>query len=123
MAQQFTRSDRVAEAIQKELAQIIAREFEIHELGLLTLSYVKVSRDFAQAKIYFTVLQEEKKAVALEQLNEGAAHFRHLLSKRLSTRTVPKLKFFYDEALERAQKVNQLIETAIQKDKDEDSSS
>ncbi len=108
MSNDFKRTDRVGEMIQRKLASIIQQE--IGQSGFVTLSSVTVARDLAHAKVYFTVFNADHKATE-DLLNANAAHFRTLLSKILTTRTVPQLHFIYDTSLEYAQKLTRLIDS------------
>jgi ribosome-binding factor A len=102
---------RVADQIQRDLAEMIQREIPGTRAGLITLSGVEVSPDYAHAKVYFTVLGAEP-AVAARALNDKAGYFRSLLFKRLSIHTIPRLTFVHDASVERGFALDRLIETA-----------
>ena len=124
MAKEFSRSQRVGDHIQKELASIIRMPVRDAGLGLVTISAVDLSTDLSHAKIYVTCLgmgqeidQESEldstsdRAEILTMLNDNAPQFRHQLSKILTTRIVPKLKFMFDESLEQANRLTSLIDS------------
>ena len=122
MAKEFSRSQRVGDHIQKELATIIQMPVRDAGLGLVTISAVDLSTDLAYAKIFVTWLGmdhaeshkydlSDDRAKVLVMLNDNAAQFRHQLSKILTTRTVPKLKFMFDENLEQANRLTSLIDS------------
>jgi len=127
MAREYRRSQRVGDHIQKELATIIQMPVRDAGLGLVTISAVDLSTDLAYAKIFVTCLGMEhvennplesgKHALSddrvevLDMLNDNAAQFRHQLSKILTTRTVPKLQFMFDENLEQANRLTSLIDS------------
>ncbi len=122
MAKEFSRSQRVGDHIQKELATIIQMPVRDAGLGLVTISAVDLSTDLAYAKIFVTCLGmdhaeshkydlSDDRAKVLVMLNDNAAQFRHQLSKILTTRTVPKLKFMFDENLEQANRLTSLIDS------------
>lgn len=112
MAKEFSRSRRVADLIQRELATLIQRDIQDHDLGMVTVSTIDVSPDLKNAKVFFTCIGN---TVAIEQvvvrLNEHIGPFRHELSKTLILRSVPKLKFVYDYSLDRANKLTSLIDS------------
>jgi len=112
MAKEFSRSRRVADLIQRELAVLIQRDIQDHALGMVTVSTVDVSPDLKNAKVFFTCIGN---TVAVEdvfiRLNEHIGQFRHELSKSLILRSVPKLKFAYDYSLDRANKLTSLIDS------------
>jgi len=116
MAKEFSRSQRVGDHIQKELATIIQMPVRDAGLGLVTISAVDLSTDLAYAKIFVTCLgididSVSDRAKVLAMLNDNAAQFRHQLSKILTTRTVPKLQFMFDENLEQANRLTSLIDS------------
>lgn len=110
MGQNFKRTDRIAEMIQRKLGQIIPLEVKDPRLnGLVTLSAVKVAADLSHAKIYFTVLDEDKK-LAASVLNASATYLRTALARSITLRTVPQLHFVYDESIEYGQRLSRLID-------------
>jgi ribosome-binding factor A len=120
MAREFSRSQRVGDHIQKELAAIIQVPVRDAGTGLVTISAVNLSTDLAYAKIYVTFLgsgsgnvlgEASDKEAILAMLNDHAAQFRHQLSKILTTRVVPKLQFMFDESLEQANRLTSLIDS------------
>ena len=116
MAKEFSRSQRVGDQIQKEMAKIIQMPVRDAGLGLVTISAVDLSTDLSHAKIYVTCLgididSTSDRADILAMLNDNAPQFRHQLSKILTTRIVPKLKFMFDESLEQANRLTSLIDS------------
>lgn len=116
MAKEFSRSQRVGDQIQKEMATIIQMPVRDAGLGLVTISAVDLSTDLSHAKIYVTCLgididSTSDRAEILTMLNDNAPQFRHQLSKILTTRIVPKLKFMFDESLEQANRLTSLIDS------------
>lgn len=112
MPREYGRNTRVADQIQRELALILQREQMSTGLMLVTVSAVDLSPDLKNAKVFFTSLDPGRSHTEVTDiLNEHAGHFRHLLSRLLSTRTVPRLKFVYDESVERGTRLNSLIDT------------
>lgn len=112
MASAFKRTDRIAEMIQRKLAQIIPQEIRDPRMkGFVTISAVKVAADLSHAKVYFTVLNDDK-ALITKILNASASYLRTALSRTVSVRTVPQLHFVYDESIEYGQKLSRLIDQA-----------
>lgn len=110
MSQNFKRTDRVAEMIQRKLSQILPKEVKDPRLtGFVTLSAVKVAADLGHAKVYFTVLNDDKELVA-SILNAAASYLRSVLARSITLRTVPQLHFVYDESIEYGQRLSRLID-------------
>ena len=106
------RGQRVADQIQRDLAGLVQREISTARAGLVTLTGVEVSPDYAHAKVYFTTLGAEPE-VAARALNEKSGYFHSLLFKRLSIHTIPTLKFVHDTSVERGFAIDQLISEAV----------
>ena len=118
MPREYGRNKRVADLVQRELAEIIQREQTDTGIQLVTVSYVDVSPDLSHAKVFVTCLDTNKsKHEVIEILNKFAGHFRHFLSKRLTLRIVPRIKFYYDESVERGTYLSALIDS-LNKDKE-----
>ena len=105
------RSFRVADQIQRDLSELL-RELKDPRLGLVTISHVDVSPDYAHAQVYFSVLVGDPQASA-DALNEAAGFLRNGLFKRLQIHTVPTLHFVFDRTTERAADMNALIAKAV----------
>lgn len=122
MAQEFSRTRRVGEQIQRELAALIQFEMKDPRLGMVTVSSVDVSRDLSVAKVYFTVLgkSEADSQQSLEALNHAAGFLRKELGRGLQLRSVPRLQFYYDSSIERGAHLSALIQAAVNRDNNED---
>ena len=108
------RARRVGEQLQRELAGLIQRELNDPRVQWVTVSAVKVARDFAHAKVYVTVLNEsERLAPALAALEHAAGFLRHELGRRMRMRVIPQLHFVYDESVERGTRLSKLIDDAV----------
>lgn len=107
------RNLRLADQIQKDLAVLIQRELDISRAGLITLSGVELSADYAHAKVYFTVLGAEPEA-ATAALREKAGWLHSQLFKMLHIHTVPTLHFHHDAQIVRGIEMSQLIDRALQ---------
>ena len=116
------RGFRVADQIQRDLSELIAREVKDPRVGMVTLNAVEVTPDYAHAKVFFSVLTGDPQETQ-EALNHAAGHLRNLLFKRLHIHTVPTLHFMFDRTTERASDMNALIAKAVaSRSKDDDAS-
>lgn len=110
MPREFTRSDRVAAQIQRELAELLRTQIKDPTLGMVTLSDVEVTRDMSLAKAYVTFLGTDatpKQCVKI--LAEAAPMLRHELGKRMRLRVMPELRFIHDESIERGLRMQALL--------------
>ena len=114
MPREFPRARRVAEQIQRELAELIQLELMDPRLGMVSISGVEVSRDLAYATVYFTVLGKEgQNKDTGKVLNHAAGFLRRRLGQQMITRTVPELRFVHDRSLEKGARLSALIDKAV----------
>lgn len=119
MPREFTRSDRVSDAIQRLLAQVIPAEIRDPRVGMVNINEVTVTRDMAFAKVYVTFVgrdDEKESLAAAAVLNKASGFLRTFLAKELSMRTVPKLQFIYDKTSVKGQALSSLIDRAMKED-------
>lgn len=108
------RSARIADQIQRSLAELIRTEVRDPRVGLVTLTGVELSRDQSHAKVYFTVMGAGADAgEATLGLTHAAGFLRSELAHRLTTRKVPELHFHFDESVERGVRLSRLIDEAV----------
>ena len=121
MAREFTRSQRVADYLQRELSTLIQREVRDPRVGMVSVTGVDVSRDIGYAKIHYTVLGAENADEAKEStdvLNKAAGFLRKQLSRDSNMRSVPQLRFYFDNSVGRGRYMEDLIDRAGQADKE-----
>lgn len=119
MTKEFSRLDRVAGQLQRELALLIHNELKDPRVGFVTISEVQLSKDMAHAKVYFTLLDAspEAREKAESALNHAAGFLRHMIGKNMSLRITPHLVFRFDEAPRRGEHLAAVIEKAIADDR------
>ncbi|PTB85211.1 30S ribosome-binding factor RbfA [Pseudidiomarina aestuarii] len=119
MGKDFSRTDRVGQQYQREIAMILQREIKDPRVSLVTVSAVEVSRDLAYAKVFVTFMQDDDNAVkaGLKVLNEASGFIRSLLGKRVRARITPKLRFVHDPSLNEGIRMSRLVDEAIRNDK------
>src|SRR3954464_12315121 len=91
---------RVADQIQRDLAEIIAFELKDPRVGMITITEVQVTPDYAHAKVFFTMLNDSKEAIqhTVDGLTKAAGFIRVQLGRRLTIHTLPQLHFFHDSS-------------------------
>ena len=111
MPRDFSRSARVSEVIQREVANIIQKGMNDPRAAAVTITYTKMTRDMSSARIYF-IMQGDKKAIKDTEkvLNKAAGFIRHELREGVDLRYIPKLTFAYDQSIERSLRVGKLID-------------
>ncbi len=118
MPKDFSRSLRIADQIQRELADLIQNEIKDPRVKQITITAVEVTRDYSHAKIFYTTLVHRDESSLVEEGLEHAKGFlRSNLSHRMKLRLVPQLHFVYDESVERGFRLSKLIDEAVSQDK------
>jgi ribosome-binding factor A len=120
MAKEFSRTDRVADYLQRELAALIQRVIRDPRVGMVSVTGVDVSRDLGHAKVYYTLLSadgDDPIEECTEVLNKAAGFLRSQLSKDSNMRSVPQLRFFFDSSVGRGRYLEDLISKATDADR------
>jgi ribosome-binding factor A len=106
----IARPSRVGDQLRAEIADLIAREVHDPGIGFLTITYVKVTPDLQTARVYYTTLGDAKARKESARALERARPFlRRQIGRRLRLKRVPELEFFFDEAIERGDRIEQLL--------------
>lgn len=117
MAKEFSRSQRVAEQLRRELADLLQFEVKDPRVGRVTVTEVEVSGDMAHAKIYYSAPPTAQDTGESQKgLEKSAGFLRGQLAKRMMLRTVPQLHFIYDASIDRGMRLSQLIDEALAPD-------
>lgn len=108
----FQRSDRVAEQIRRDLADLIRSELKDPRVGMISLTDVQLTPDYAHAKVFFTTLQSEHLEEIQVGLKRASGFLRRELGRRIHIHTLPELHFVYDNSIERGASLSLLINEA-----------
>ncbi len=119
MSKEFSRTQRVSQQLQKELALILQREVRDSRIGMVTISDVEVSRDLAYAKVFVTFLciGEQTPESCLAALKEHEVPIRMALGKRIRHRLTPEVRFTYDNTLVEGMRMSNLVSEVLNDDK------
>ena len=120
MPREFTRSERVSDAIQQEVSVLICDSIRDPRVGMVSVTDVEVSRDLAYAKVHVTFVGEKSEAEieeAIRALNGAAGYLRKLLASSIKMRKTPQLTFLFDESGRRGQQLSALIDYAVSSEK------
>jgi len=118
MPKEFSRSQRMAEQIRRELSQLIRDEIKDPRVSWVSVTSVKCSKDLAHAVVYFSQLQSDDVEETTQALNRAAGFLRRQLSSIIRSRIVPTIKFVHDNSLERGADMDALIAKARAADGD-----
>jgi ribosome-binding factor A len=108
------RGTRVAEQLLHELAQLVRAEVKDPRVGLVTLTGVELTPDYAYATVYFTALPDDEASLArsLEGLRKAAGFLRSQIGRRVRIHTTPELRFKHDQSVARGAEMSVLIDAA-----------
>lgn len=110
------KTERLGNMLHREISQILMTEIKDKDLKFVTITNIDLSSDLSFAKVYFQTLNENKEKV-LKDLNNAKGFIRSLLIKRkIEIRTMPELKFIYDESTEYGNKIDTIIDNIHKKD-------
>lgn len=109
----FSRKDRVNEQIRRELADLIRGELKDPRVGMVSITEVEVTPDYAHAKVWFSTLAgDDKVPEILHGLKQASGFLRRELGRRIRIHTTPELHFVHDVSLERGAGLSKLIDEA-----------
>ncbi len=112
---EYARTERVGTELRRELAEVLRDEVKDPRLQVITLQEVRVSRDLAHAKVYFTCFPDDEGGDEQARLLNGrlAGFLRRTLARRVRLRTVPELRFIHDESISQGEHLTSLIEETM----------
>ncbi|CAM3602455.1 ribosome-binding factor A [Rouxiella silvae] len=124
MAKEFSRTQRVSQEMQKEIAIILQREVKDPRVGMATVSGVEVSRDLAYAKVFVTFLDvlttepqdPDRVKNGIKALQDAQGFIRTLIGKAMRLRVVPELTFAYDDSLVEGMRMSNLVTNVVKND-------
>jgi ribosome-binding factor A len=108
------RTLRVADQIQRELAEIIRTELKDPRVAMITLTGVEVTADYAHAKVFYTLMgSAEQRAETEVGLKQAGGFLRSQIARRIKLHSIPQLHFVYDASVERGFELSRLIDEAV----------
>lgn len=115
------RGARVAEQVHHELAELIRAEVKDPRIGLVTVTGVELTPDYAYATVWFSVLPDDQATLAntLAGLRHAAGFLRSQLGRRVRIHTTPELRFVHDRSIERGMSMSRLIDEANERQADD----
>ena len=107
----YSRSDRLSDRVHNLLANIFIKEFHIELCDLLTVTKVEITSDLRMAKVFLSFMGPSVEPhVIIDSLSKNRKQIRYLLGGQLDTKYVPDLRFYYDESIRNANKINNILE-------------
>lgn len=105
------RPERVQEALRQEISKIVQGEMKDPRIGFITITKVDLTKDLRYAKVYFSVLGEDKeKKLALKGLNSAKGYVKGLIADRINLRFMPEIVFMVDESIEHTKHIYGILD-------------
>ena len=106
-----TRQNKIARLIQKELSEIFLLQTKSMPGVLVSVSIVRISPDMSYARVYLSVFPSERSEEIVKNINANMKSIRLELGNRVrhQLRIIPELKFFVDDSLDYAEKIDELL--------------
>lgn len=109
--------NHINHSLLEEISYIIKMEVKNQDIKFVTITGVKTTSDLSYAKVYFTVLNDDKKDLTLKALNQASGFIRNKLFERIDMRYMPKLEFIYDDSIEYGNNIEKKIQELHKIDK------
>jgi ribosome-binding factor A len=107
---QHKRADKVAETIHEIICSVLSRGLNDPRIGFVTITAVELCDDLSLAKIFFTVIGDDKAKKDTEAgLNSAKGFIRREVGKNLTIRHTPELLFKYDSSLDYASRIDSIL--------------
>ena len=113
--------ERVNSLLEKEISAILMTEVRDPDIRLVTVTKVSTTNDLSYAKVYVTVMKEEKKEETLKALKDARGFIRRELMDRVELRHIPELQFVYDDSIAYGQKIESIIDELHEEEKKDES--
>lgn len=105
------RQNKISRLIQKELSEIFLLQTKSMNGVLVSVSAVRISPDMSIARVYLSVFPSERSQEIVKNINDNMKSIRYELGTRVrhQLRIIPELKFFVDDSLDYAERIDELL--------------
>ncbi|MBW1989032.1 MAG: 30S ribosome-binding factor RbfA [Deltaproteobacteria bacterium] len=107
----FSRQERVGALVRRKIAEILAKELKDPRLGPVTVTGVRMTTDLKVARVYYTVREGDPalKRGADRAFASARGFIKKEMGQDLKLRYMPRLEFFYDESIDRGERIEKLL--------------
>ena len=103
--------DRLNNTFVEQISQILRTEIKDERINFVTVTAVRITNDLSFAKVYVTVLNDKERDNVIKLLNKASNFIERELSKRVDIRKMPDIMFVYDESIDYAANIENIIES------------
>ena len=108
--------ERINHTYQEVISSILMKEIKDNDIKFVTVTGVDVTNDLSFAKVYYTVLDEEKKLSTQKALEKAAPFIRTKLAEQVEIRHTPELRFIYDKSIAYGNHIENIIQQIHEKE-------
>jgi ribosome-binding factor A len=113
------RTERVAEQIQREISDILIKDINDPRIGFVTITEVRISDDLQNARVFASILGDEKKQEeSMQGLRSATPYIQREVGRRIRLRVTPQLHFTLDSSVERGARTEQLLREVRERDEE-----
>tara|TARA_X000000368_G_scaffold63564_1_gene45138 strand:- start:1283 stop:1639 length:357 start_codon:yes stop_codon:yes gene_type:complete len=106
----YKRSERLSKEIKIILSDFILKDFNLDGRGIITISKIKISNDLRNAKIFFSVIDNQiSKDNLTQELNKRSKYIKGLIGKQITSKNIPNIKFYFDDSIEYYDKIDRIF--------------
>ncbi len=110
--------ERLNHAFQEEISMILMNEVKDKDIKFVTITGVETTSDLSYAKVYYTVLDDEKRKSTQEALDGAASFIRTKLAERVEVRHTPELRFIFDSSIDYGNHIDEIIDNINKKEEE-----
>lgn len=110
------RKERLGEELKKILGRAFLEDIKDPKIGFITITKVNVARDLSSAKVYISVLENQKEKDTMHALNKARGHLRSIAARQLDLRIAPEINFISDDTMIRSIKIDRLLKKISKED-------
>lgn len=110
--------ERLNSTFVKEISYILSNEVKDGDIKFVTITDCEITNDLSFAKVYFTVLDMDRKKETIQALERAKSFIRGKLSERVEIRHTPELRFIFDESIEYGRKIEEKIQELKEKEEE-----
>ncbi|MBS7021418.1 MAG: 30S ribosome-binding factor RbfA [Firmicutes bacterium] len=111
--------ERINSLLEREISSILMLEVKDPDIRFVTITRVSTTSDLSFAKVYVTVMKDDRREETLKALKDASGFIRHELMERVDLRHIPELQFLYDESIEYGKKIESIIEEIHEEEKND----
>ena len=113
----YKRIDRINELLHEEVADILFKEIKDPRIGFITITAVEATYDLSHAKVFVSIMGEEKdRELTIQGLKSATGYLKAKLKKRVNFHRIPEIEFVYDPSIEYGDRIDRILQELKKKE-------